>query len=50
MTSEMQNKVNPSLDDLDHTFISNMIFVKQAVFPVPGAPDMYKLPGFPLGR
>lgn len=27
-----------------------MILVKQAVFPVPGAPEMYKLPGFPFGR
>ena len=32
------------------TFISNIIFVKQAVFPVPGAPDMYRLPGFPFSR
>jgi len=32
------------------TFISSIILVKQAVFPVPGAPDMYRLPGFPFGK
>ena len=35
---------------ISFTFISSMILVKQAVFPVPGAPEMYKLPGFPFGR
>lgn len=29
-----------------YTCKSSIIWVKQAVFPVPGGPDMYKLPGF----